>query len=58
MGDKQGGLIVDYIGIGYYLKEALSKYSKTSQGNIGIDQSKAVELMLTNLEIIRDVLWI
>ena len=55
--DKPGGLVVDYIGIGYFLKEALSKYSKPSQEKTGIDQEQAVELMKTYIEIIQDMFF-
>ena len=55
--DKNGGLIVDYMGIGYFLKQALSKYSDTSRANVGIDQEDAVVLMKTFLEIVRDMFF-
>jgi len=56
--EKPGGLIVDYIGIGYYLKQALSKYSnQESRDQTGIPQEKAVELMLTYYEIVSDMFY-
>jgi len=53
--DKPAGLIVDYIGIGYFLKQALSKYSSPSRSQVGIDQEEAVQLMLTWLEVCREI---
>ncbi|MHA1221672.1 MAG: type I restriction endonuclease subunit R [Candidatus Heimdallarchaeaceae archaeon] len=53
--DKPGGLIVDYLGVGYYLKQALSKYSDTSRKNVGVDQEEAVILMKTYHEILKDM---
>ena len=55
--DKTGGLIVDYIGIAYDLKKALADY--TSSGGKGkpvLDQEKAVELMLSEYEILQDLM--
>lgn len=51
--DKPGGLIVDYIGIADQLKQALLSYSKGDQGEVGIDQEEAVDVLLTKHEIIR-----
>src|SRR5208337_4737359 len=39
---KEGGLIVDYIGIGQDLKEALSEYTLSDQKETGIPQEVAV----------------
>mgnify|MGYP003703917051 CR=1 FL=1 len=55
-GDKQGGLIVDYIGIAYYLKKALSYYSKTDQEQAGIPIDVAVNLLLEKYEIVKSIL--
>ncbi|MHA2393800.1 MAG: type I restriction enzyme subunit R domain-containing protein [Promethearchaeota archaeon] len=56
--DKPGGLIVDYIGIGYFLKLALSKYSsQQSREQTGIPIEQALELMLTYYEIVSDMFF-
>jgi type I restriction enzyme R subunit len=50
--EKTGGLIVDYLGLAYELKKALSFYSQSGgRGTIVIDQEKAVGVFLTQLEI-------
>lgn len=54
--DKQGGLIVDYLGIASDLKEALSFYSDSGgKGDPAIAQEQAVELMIEKLEIVRQM---
>ncbi|MBN2487722.1 MAG: type I restriction endonuclease subunit R [Methanosarcinaceae archaeon] len=51
--DKQGGLIVDYLGIASNLKDALSFYSESGgKGDPVLLQEKAVQLMLEKLEIV------
>ncbi len=51
--DKTGGLIVDYLGIAYDLKKALSFYSDAGgKGDPAVNQEKAVQLMLEKLEIV------
>jgi len=55
-GEKPGGLVVDYLGIMPELKEALANYSKGDQEEVGVDQEKAVSLMLEKLEIIKNIL--
>jgi type I restriction enzyme R subunit len=53
---KEGGLIVDYLGIASDLKKALSFYSDAGgKGNPAITQMQAVEIMLEKLEIISDM---
>jgi type I restriction enzyme R subunit len=54
--DKQGGLIVDYIGIAPELKEALSYYSETDRQETAIPQEEAVSLMLEKYELVKDIL--
>lgn len=50
--DKQGGLIVDYIGLADQLKKALSTYVNSGgRGKAVIDQHEAVEAMLEKYEI-------
>lgn len=51
--DKQGGLIVDYLGIASDLKKALSFYSDSGgKGDPAIAQEQAVALMLEKLEVV------
>ena len=51
-GDKPGGLIVDYIGIAYHLKQALSNYTKSGgKGEATVDKAEAVAVMLEKYEI-------
>ena len=55
--EKQGGVIVDYLGIAHQLKQALHDY--TDGGGTGepvIDQAQAVAVMLEKYEIVRDML--
>ncbi|MGN6382949.1 MAG: type I restriction endonuclease subunit R [Dyella sp.] len=53
--DKPAGLIVDYIGIAQSLKSALAQYSKPDQDKTGIDEARAVAVMLEKYEIVRDM---
>jgi type I restriction enzyme R subunit len=53
--DKPAGLIVDYIGIAQNLKSALQQYSPGDRDNVGIDESKAIVVMLERYEIVRDM---
>ena len=51
--DKNGGLVVDYLGIASDLKKALSFYCDGGgKGDPAIAQEQAVQMMLTNLEVI------
>jgi len=51
--DKQGGLIVDYLGIATELKKALSQYTEGGgRGEITFDQEKAVAIMMEKYEIV------
>jgi type I restriction enzyme R subunit len=55
--EKQGGVIVDYLGIAYQLKQALHDY--TEGGGAGepvIDQAQAVAIMLEKFEVVHDML--
>lgn len=49
-GDKQGGLIVDYLGIASDLKQALLFYADSGKGEPAAAQEQAVFLMLEKLE--------
>lgn len=51
--DKQGGLIVDYLGIAPALKQALSYYSDNKKEAPTIPQEKAIMVMQEKYEIIK-----
>ena len=51
-GEKPGGLIVDYIGIGYHLKQALADYTDNGgKGEPSINKAEAIALMMEKHEI-------
>lgn len=51
--NKEGGLIVDYLGIATELKKALSQYTDGGgRGEITFDQEEAVALMIEKYEIV------
>ena len=51
-GEKPGGLIVDYIGIGYHLKQALANYTESGgKGKPSIDKAEAIAVMMEKHEI-------
>ena len=53
-GEKPGGLIVDYIGIGYHLKRALADYTDSGgKGEPSIDKAEAIAVMMEKHEICR-----
>jgi len=50
--DKPGGLVVDYLGLAYELKQALATYTQSGgTGKTAIDQTEAVAVMLEKYEI-------
>jgi type I restriction enzyme R subunit len=51
--DKQGGLIVDYLGIAPSLKEALSYYADNDKETPTIPQEEAVSVMLEKYEVVK-----
>ncbi|MDP3030137.1 MAG: HsdR family type I site-specific deoxyribonuclease, partial [Deltaproteobacteria bacterium] len=54
--DKPGGLVVDYIGIGTALKEALAFYSNSGgKGDPAETQAKALELLIEKIEVVRQM---
>jgi type I restriction enzyme R subunit len=54
--DKPGGLVVDYLGLGTSLKEALSFYSTAGgKGDPTENIEKAVELMLEKMEVVEQM---
>lgn len=55
-GDKEGGLIVDYIGIAQDLKKALAIYTANAgKGKLAYDQAEAVAKMMELYEIVVDM---
>jgi type I restriction enzyme R subunit len=56
--DKEGGLIVDYIGIATELKKALATYSESGgKGSPTLDINKAIAVMKEKYEIVKNILW-
>ncbi|MFA5382875.1 MAG: type I restriction endonuclease subunit R [Candidatus Micrarchaeia archaeon] len=56
--DKPGGLIVDYIGIAKYLKEAMKIYTESGgKGKPVFKQEEAIKVMLSEYEIIKDIFY-
>lgn len=51
--DKQGGLVVDYIGVAYDLKKALSEYTEGDKKETGIAQEIAVAKMQEKYEVVK-----
>lgn len=55
-GDKEGGLVVDYIGIAQDLKKALAVYTESKgRGSLTFDQEEAVARMQELYEIVVDM---
>jgi type I restriction enzyme, R subunit len=55
--EKQGGLIVDYLGVAQELKDALSFYSQSGgKGDLTLDQQVAIGLLLTKLEVVEGIM--
>ena len=52
--DKQGGLIVDYIGLKRWLIDALKTYTKRDQGNV-VDNTEIVKVLMDKIELIRNI---
>ena len=54
--DKKGGLIVDYIGIGNALKEAMAFYAGSGgKGDAGETQERALAMLLEKMEVVRQM---
>ena len=51
--DKQGGLIVDYLGIAQQLKEAMADYTDSERKEATIPQEQAVSVMLEKYEVVK-----
>lgn len=55
--EKQGGLIVDYLGVAHELKNALAFYSQSGgKGDLTLDQEVAIGLLLTKLEVVEGIM--
>lgn len=54
--DKEGGLIVDYIGIATNLREAVAQYTKDDQDKAGIDTSAFAAVALEKHDIVKGIL--
>ncbi|MEM4358297.1 MAG: type I restriction endonuclease subunit R [Candidatus Pacearchaeota archaeon] len=55
---KEGGLVVDYMGVGAELKKALMEYTESGgKGKPTLDQEEAVRLMLEKYEIVKDMFY-
>jgi type I restriction enzyme R subunit len=55
--DKQGGLVVDYIGIGNELKAAMKEYTNSSgRGRTTVDAHEAYGVLAEKLDILRGML--
>ena len=55
--DKQGGLVVDYIGIGEDLKAAMKEYTASrGRGKPTVDAREALAVMLEKLDVLRAML--
>jgi type I restriction enzyme, R subunit len=55
--EKQGGLIVDYIGVANALREALNFYSNSGgKGDLTLDRDVAIGLLLTKLEVVEGIM--
>jgi len=50
--DKQGGLVVDYLGLASELKQALMEYTEGDRRNTGIPQEEVVAVLLEKYEVI------
>lgn len=57
--DKEGGLVVDYVGIAGALKQAMNDYTKRDKGNFGNpDIAKtALPKFIEKLEVCRDIFY-
>ncbi|VUT28090.1 MAG: hypothetical protein SYNGOMJ08_00651 [Candidatus Syntrophoarchaeum sp. GoM_oil] len=55
---KEGGLVVDYMGVGTELKEALMNYTESGgKGKPTFDQEQAVKLMMEKYEVVNDMFY-
>ena len=54
--DKPGGLVVDYLGLAEYLKQALADYTQADRNDTGIPQEQAVAVLMEKYEIVTAIL--
>lgn len=54
--EKQGGLVVDYIGIAENLKAALSQYTESDKKTTGVDTDVASQILLEKHDLIKELL--
>ncbi|MEG0830633.1 MAG: DUF3387 domain-containing protein, partial [Anaerovoracaceae bacterium] len=54
--EKQGGLVVDYIGIAENLKDALSVYTESDKKTTGVDTEVAASVLLEKYDLIKELL--
>ena len=55
--DKQGGLVVDYIGIGNELKAAMKEYTQSSgRGKPTVDAREAYSVLMEKMDVLRSML--
>ncbi|HFQ4859093.1 type I restriction endonuclease subunit R [Vibrio vulnificus] len=54
--DKEGGLIVDYLGIAPELRNAIRNYTASGKGEPTIDLAKALEVTMTKLDVCRGIM--
>ena len=55
--DKQGGLVVDYIGIGNELKAAMKEYTNAAgRGRPTVDAAEAYSVLMEKLDVLRAML--
>ena len=54
--EKQGGLVVDYIGIAENLKDALSVYTESDKKTTGVDTDVAASVLVEKYELIKEIL--
>ena len=54
--EKQGGLVVDYIGIAENLKDALSVYTESDKKTTGVDTDVAASVLVEKYELIKELL--
>lgn len=55
--DKPAGLIVDYVGIGPALAEAVSKYTKADQQYIGVSLEDALPILKEKYDVVSSFLY-
>jgi type I restriction enzyme R subunit len=55
--DKEGGLIVDYLGLADQLKKAMANYTQAGgKGQPALDQEAAVRKMLEHFDVVKSIL--